>query len=166
MRQLQTRQAQHCRDVFPLSLISTGGNLINRFLWWKTFQLFGGETPQAACHDLEKQMSWRRNQVMQLLSESIPGLVAFQLETAMVLDVCPGDPELFHVGFHKRWLLPPQRTQQRFVHPDILIRVRILTSRHDSKRHWRSDFSGAILKTEAGWSFQICGIFIHIWVFP
>ena len=88
-------------------------------------------------------MSWRSNQVMQLLSESIPGLVAFQLETAMVLDVCPGDPELFHVGFHKRWLLPPQRTQQRFVHPDILIRVRILTSRHDSKRHWAERFFGS-----------------------
>ena len=80
---------------------------------------------------------------MQLLSESIPGLVAFQLETAMVLDVCPGDPELFHVGFHKRWLLPPQRTQQRLVHPDILIRVRILTSRHDSKRHWAERFFGS-----------------------
>ena len=52
MRQLQTRQAQHCRDVFPLSLISTGGNLINPF-WWKTFQLFWWWNPTSG-------LSWPR----------------------------------------------------------------------------------------------------------
>ena len=47
-------------------------------------------------------MSWRSNQVMHVLSESKPGLNAFHLETAMVLDVCPGHLELFNVGFQKR----------------------------------------------------------------